>query len=38
MQRYRGTALGHLVACFEDLEPNLSDKHNITVTSNKYDR
>ena len=38
MQCYRGSAPGHLIACFEGLEPNKPDKHNITVISNKQNK
>lgn len=32
------TVLGHLIACFEGLELNLLNKHNIIVFSNGYNR
>lgn len=38
MQCYYSTVLGHLIACFEGQELNLSDKHNIIVIRNKYNR
>lgn len=38
MQGYYSTVLGQAIACFEGLEINLSDKHNIIVISNEYSR